>query len=109
MEMYLAPLSMMYKFRNLFVLPEYILVLMTSTTEINTWLIERYCYTVIDTIHVVKLFSKFYFSNSKLIVKYNMCLRTLLQQCIVFNGNIVYEFNWIDGKPSFSDQLKDKR
>ena len=33
MEMFLAPLPMVYTFRNLFVLQEYILMLMISTTE----------------------------------------------------------------------------
>ena len=32
-EMILAPVSMVYAFRNLFVLQEYVLMLMTSTTE----------------------------------------------------------------------------
>ena len=33
MEMFLAPLSMVYTFRNLFVLQKYVLMLMTSTIE----------------------------------------------------------------------------
>ena len=36
-------------------------------------------------------------------------LKTLLQQCIsepVFNGDSVYKFNRIFGKPSLSDQFK---
>ena len=33
MEMFLAPLPLVYKFRNLFVLQEYILMLMTSSIE----------------------------------------------------------------------------
>ena len=32
-EMFLAPFHMVYRFRNLFVLQEYILMLMTSTIE----------------------------------------------------------------------------
>ena len=35
------PLHMLYKFRNLFVLPEYVLMLLTSTTETNIRL-QRY-------------------------------------------------------------------
>ena len=33
MEMLLSPLPMVYTFRNLFILQEYVLMLMTSTTE----------------------------------------------------------------------------
>ena len=35
MDMFLAPLPMVYTFRNLFVLKEYVLMLMTSTIETN--------------------------------------------------------------------------
>ena len=44
-----------------------------------------------------------------LIVKYNICLKTLLQQGIsepVFYGDLVYKFIRIVGRPKFSDQLK---
>ena len=44
-----------------------------------------------------------------LIVKYNICLKTLLQQGIskpVFYGDLVYKFKRIVGKPNFSDQFK---
>ena len=33
MEMFLAPIPMVYVFRSLFVLRQYVLMLMTSTTE----------------------------------------------------------------------------
>ena len=42
-----------------------------------------------------KGFSKFYYRHSELIVKYNICLMTLLQQGIsepVFYGDFVYKF-----------------
>ena len=48
-------------------------------------------------------FSKF------LIVKYNIGLKTLLQQGIsepIFYGDLVYKFKRIVGKPNFSGQLK---
>ena len=54
-------------------------------------------------------FSKFYDIHSELIAKYNICLKTLLQQGIsepAFYGDLVYNFKRIVGKPSFSDQLK---
>ena len=45
-----------------------------------------------------KTFSKFYYRHSEFIV----CLKTLLQQGIsepVFNGDLVYKFKRIAGKP----------
>ena len=54
-------------------------------------------------------FSKFYHRHSELIVKYNIGLKTLLQQGIsepIFYGDLVYKFKRIVGKPNFSDQFK---
>ena len=62
-----------------------------------------------DTINPESFFSKFYYRHSEFIVKYNICLETLLQQGIsepVFYGDLVYKFKTIVGKPNFSDQLK---
>ena len=56
-----------------------------------------------------KAFSKFYHRHSELIVKYNIGLKTLLQQGIsepIFYGDLVYIFKRIVGKPNFSDQFK---
>ena len=56
-----------------------------------------------------KAFSKFYYRLSELIVKYNIGLKTLLQQGIsepMFYGDLVYKFKRIFGKPNFSDQFK---
>ena len=55
-----------------------------------------------------KAFSKFYHRHSELIVKYNIGLKTILQQGIsepVFYGDLVYKFKRIVGKPNFSDQF----
>ena len=55
-----------------------------------------------------KAFSKFYHRHSELIVKYNIGLKTLLQQGKsepIFYGNLVCKFKRIVGKPNFSDQL----
>ena len=55
-----------------------------------------------------KAFSKFYHRHSELIVKYNIGLKTLLQQGIsepIFYGDLVYKFKRIVGKPNFSDQF----
>ena len=56
-----------------------------------------------------KAFSKFYHRRSELIVKYNIGLKTLLQQGIsepIFYDNLVYKFKRIVGKLYFSDQYK---
>ena len=56
-----------------------------------------------------KAFSKFYHRQSELIVKYNIGLKTFLQQGLsepIFNGDLVYKFKRIVGKPNFSDQFK---
>ena len=46
---------------------------------------------------------------SALIVKYNICFKTLLKQDIsqpVFYGNVVYKLRITNGKSNFSDQFK---
>ena len=56
-----------------------------------------------------KAFSKFYHRHLELIVKYNMGLKTLLQQGIsepIFYGDLVYKFKRIVGKPNLSDRFK---
>ena len=49
------------------------------------------------------------YRHSELIVKYNIGLKTLLQQGIsepIIHGDLVYKFKRIVGKPNFSDQFK---
>ena len=56
-----------------------------------------------------KAFSEFYHRHSELIVKYNIGLKTILQQDIsepIFYGDLAYKFKRIVGKPNFSDQFK---
>ena len=56
-----------------------------------------------------KAFSKFYHRHSESISKYNIGLKTLLQQGIsepIVYGDLLYKFKIIAGKPNFSDQLK---
>ena len=56
-----------------------------------------------------KSFFKFYHIHPELIAKYNIWLKTLLQQGIsepIFHSDLVYKFKRIVGKPNFSDQLK---
>ena len=95
MEMFLAPLLMVYIFLSSFVLLESVQMLMTSTTE---------------TYHIIrKAFSKFNHRHSELIVKYIIELKTLLQQGIsepIFYGDLVYKFKRIVVNSNFSDQFK---
>ena len=65
MEMFLAPLPMVYTFRNLFVLREYVLMLMTSKLLKQGYRYHKLC----------KALSKSYYRHSELIVKYNSCLK----------------------------------
>ena len=56
-----------------------------------------------------KAFSKLYHQDSELIVKYNIHLKTLLQQGIsepIFYGDLVYKLNIIVGNSNFNDQFK---
>ena len=56
-----------------------------------------------------KAFSKLYHRHSELIAKYNIGLKTLLQQGIsepIIYGDLVYKFKRIVGQPNFSDQFK---
>ena len=61
---------------------------------------------VIDIINFEKHFTN---RHSKLIVKYNIGLKTLLQQGIsepLFYGDLVYKFKRIVGNPYFSDPIQ---
>ena len=56
-----------------------------------------------------KAFSKFYHRHSELIVKYNIGLKTRLQQGIsepISYGNLLYKFKRINGKSNLSEQFK---
>ena len=56
-----------------------------------------------------KIRKAFSTTNTQLIVKYNIGLKTLLQQGIsesIFYVDLVYKFKRIVGKPNFSDQFK---
>ena len=56
-----------------------------------------------------KAFSKFYHRHSESIVKYNIGLKTLLQQGIsepIFYDDLVYKLKRIVGKPNVSDKFK---
>ena len=58
---------------------------------------------------IQKAFSEFYHRHSELFSKYNIGLKTLLQQGIsepIFYGDLDYKFKRIVGKSNFSDQFK---
>ena len=72
----------------------------------GVYLLDFFC----SSIHKIrKSFSKFYHRHAELIVKYNIGLKTLMQQGIsepIFYCDLVYKFKRIFGKPNFSDQFK---
>ena len=83
--------------------------------NLRTFLTEVYFFVYISSFAVFryhkirKAFSKFYHRHSKLIVKYNIGLKTLLQQGIsepIFYGDLVYKFKRIVGKSNFSVQFE---
>ena len=83
-------------------------MLMTSTT-IDLFLTAKFLKQGCRYHKIRKAFSKFYHRHSELIVKYNIGLKTLLQQGIsepAFYGYLVYKFKRIVGKSNFSDQFK---
>ena len=95
MEMVLAPLPMVYIFLSLFVLLEFVLMLVTSTTK-NLFLTAKLLKQGNIFYIIRKVFSKFYHRHWELIVKYNIMLQTLLQQGIsepIFYGHLRGGFN----------------
>ena len=108
MKMFLSPIPMVYIFLSYLVLLECVLMLMTSTTK-NLFLTAKLLKQGYRHHKIRKAFSKFYHRHSELLVKYNIGLKTLLQQGIsepIFYGDLVYKFKRIVGKPNFSDQFK---
>ena len=109
MEMFLAPLPMVYTFRNLFVLREYDVYDFNNRNNFLTSKLLKQGYRY-HNFH--EAFSKFYYKHSELIVTYNICLQTHMQQGIsepVFYCDLVNNFKRIVGKPSLSDQFRNER
>ena len=107
MEMFLAPLPIVYTNRNLFVLQEYSHV--DDFNNRNNFLTITLLKQGYQCQKLRKAFSKSYYQHSESIVKCNICLKTLLQQSRsepVFYVDLVYEFKRIVVKPNFSDQFK---
>ena len=72
MDMFLAPLPMVYIFRSIFVLRKYVLMLMTTETYFLTAKLLKQGYR---TYKIRKAFFKFYHRYSELIVKHNIGLK----------------------------------
>ena len=89
-------------------LQKYVLMLMTVNNR-NKFLTSKLLKQGYRYHKLCKAFSQFYYRHYELIVKYNICLKTLLQQRIsesVFYGDLVYKFQRIVGTPRFSDQFE---
>ena len=87
---------------------ELLQILVTLTTVIKPFnaklLRQGYRYS-----KLVKTFSKFYRRHSALVEKYNVSLKTFLQQGIPepeFYGDLVYRFRKTVGKSNFSEQFR---
>ena len=112
MEMFLAPLPMVYEYLSLFVLLLLFARVCSNVDDFNNrnlFLPAKLLKQVYRYHEIRKAFSKFYHRHSELIVKYNIGLKTLLQQAIselIFYGDLVYKFKQIDGKSNFSDKFK---
>ena len=107
MEMFLAPLPILYIFLSICFAR-----VCSNNDDFNSrnlfltakLLKQGYRYHKIR-----KEFSKFYHRHSDLIVKCNIGLKTPLHQGIsgpMFYGDLVYKFKRIVGKSNFSDQFK---
>ena len=82
MEMFLSHLTIVYIFHNLFVLWEYVLILIIEFNNRNQVLTVKLLKQGYQYHKLHKAFSKFYNIRSELIIKYNIHLKTLLQQGI---------------------------
>ena len=99
---------MVYIFLSLFVLLEYVCSNVDDFNNRNLFLTAKLLKQGYRYHKIRKAFSKFYHRHSELIVKYNIGLKTLLQQGIsepIFYGDLVYKSKRIVGKPNFSDQF----
>ena len=100
MEMFLAHLPMVYIFLSLSVLSECVLNVDYFNNR-NLFLTAKLLKEGYRNHKIRKAFVKFYHRHSELIVKYNIGLKTLLQQGIsepIFYGDLVYKFKRIVGK-----------
>ena len=81
-----------YTYLNLLDSPEHLRILVTLTAVIKPTL-PNFLGRAIVTLNFVRIFSKFYRRHSALVKKYNVSLKTLLQQGLSkpeFYGDLVY-------------------
>ena len=93
MEMFLAPHHMAHIYFSLFVCAN-----VDDFNSRNLFLTAKLSEQGYDIIKFEKHFFKFYHRHSELIVKYNIGLKTLLQQGIsepIFYGDLIYKFERI--------------
>ena len=105
MEMFLAPLPIMYNSQ----LVSFMRVCsnVSDFNNRNQFLTAKLLKQGYQYHKICEVFSKFYHRHSELIVTYNIGLKTLLQQGIselVFYSDLISKR--IVGKPNFSDQTK---
>ena len=106
--MFLALFPMVYIFLSLFVFAR-VCSNVDDFNNIDLYLTAELLKRGYRYHKIRRAFSKFYHRHLELIVKYNIGLKTLLQQGIsgpIFYGDLVYKFKRIFGKPNFSDQFK---
>ena len=86
--------------------PELLQILMTLTAILGRAIVFIFIYLFFK---LQMAFSKFYRRHSALVEKYNVGLKTLLQQGISepeFYGDLVYRFRKLVGKYNFSEQFR---
>ena len=97
-----------YTYLNLLDSTELLQFLVTLTAVINS-LLPNFIRQGYRYFKLRKAFSKFYRRHNALEEKYNVSLKTLLQQGISepeFYGNLVYRFRKLVGKSNFSEQFR---
>ena len=95
-----------YTYLNLLESPELLQILVTLTAVIKP-LLPNFLGRAIFKLR--KVFSKFYRRHSALVEKYNVSLKTLLQQGISepeFYGDLLYRFRKIVGKLTVLEQFR---
>ena len=100
--------QMEYTYFNLLDSQELLQIPVILTTVIKP-LLPNFLGRAIVILNFARRFHKFYCRHSALVEKYNVHLKTLLQQGILepeFYGDLVYRFRKIVGKSNFSEQFR---
>ena len=97
-----------YTYLNLIDSPELLQILVTLPAVIKP-LLPNFLGRAIVILNFLRRFRNSYCRHSTLVEKYNVSLKTLLQQVISepeFYGDLVYRFRKIVGKSNFSEQFR---